>query len=816
MLSDLGRVSSVMPATRGGGGGGGGHSNINGTDFGSGFNTAPSERPPHQPGNADRMSAVGDDTAGLPFDTLRAVLRSKFKEFICSFRAGNNTVLDYKEALQRNLFDGKYYLEVRWEDVSSFSEDVGAALRDHASQSTHMFEEVLREIAVEDKLFVAGKERDIQLQLLWTSNVTRLRDIGVESISHLLCIPGLVIKVGKTKLRCTHAMIQCQSCKSTISTQVGKDLELPKRCLSNTQPPPGTPPCRPNPYTLLSQSCEFEDSQFIKLQELPGDVPAGEMPRCMTVLMERALTDRVSAGSHVLVVAINSVMDQKKTSQKAVGLRSQFLRCVGLMPLQHDTMSSTATAAALAASNPTASAGNCRLQIWQSSDEKLFEDLAKRPTLYEDIAASIDPAVFGAMDIKKTITCLLFGGTRKRTSDGTLLRGDMNVLLMGDPSTAKSQLLKFVEKVAPVGLYTSGKGGSAAGLTAAVVRGEGGEWWLEAGSLVLADGGVVCIDEFDKMRLQDQVAIHEAMEQQTISLSKANISTVLNARCSVLAAANPMMGSFDPTKSDEEQISFQSSILSRFDCIFRLVDVKDFDRDVRIATHVMSLHKQPVGGGGRKQQLTGFAALAAAEAAQHKILDPSFLQKYIAFAKATCAPLIGSDAMEVLCNYFTRIRAEANNSLFGKNDTRKSAASYRSGGGGGTGEIHLTVRQLESLVRMTEALAKMHLVKLANASHAEEAIRLFTVSTVEASRAAQNGTNLSQVLTPQELTQVHKVEGAIRHAVTVGFGIKTARLMHLLETQGFEKKWVHTALYSMSRKGDVEFRNQRAIVFRKM
>ena len=433
-----------------------------------------------------------------------------------------------------------------------------------------------------------------------------------------------------------------------------------------------------------------------------------------------------------------------------------------------------------------------RLPIWQPREEKIFEALAKRPHLYEDIAASIDPAVFGALDIKKAIACLLFGGTRKRIKDGSILRGDMNVLLMGDPSTAKSQLLKYVEKVAPVGLYTSGKGGSAAGLTAAVVRGEGGEWWLEAGSLVLADGGVVCIDEFDKMRIQDQVAIHEAMEQQTISVSKANISTVLNARCSVLAAANPLMGSFDPTKSDDEQISFQASILSRFDCIFRLVDVKDFQRDVRIASHVMSLHKQ-----GHKRSRPGVIDSGAAHT-NPNIIEPALLQKYIAFAKASCTPLISSQAKEVLQNYFTKIRAEATEALFG-DDPSDSV-------------IHLTVRQLESLVRMTEALAKMTLSKVATATHAEEAIRLFQVSTVEASKA---GATPISTLTPAEQARVHRVEAAIRHNCSVGFGMKTVRLTNLLRSQGHDRKWVQLALYAMTRKGDIEFRSSRAYVYRR-
>merc|ERR1719158_2254993 len=196
-------------------------------------------------------------------------------------------------------------------------------------------------------------------------------------------------------------------------------------------------------------------------------------------------------------------------------------------------------------------------------------------------------------EVKKAVACLLFGGSRNCLPDGTRRRGDINVLLLGDPSTAKSQFLKFTQNTAPIAVYTSGKGSSAAGLTAAVVQQQGGDggFALEGGAMVLADGGIVCIDEFDKMRNDDRVAIHEAMEQQTISIAKAGITTVLNTRCSVLAAANPVFGTYDDLSSTAEQVDFQSTILSRFDMIFLVKDVRDVERDMIIARHVLDLHK---------------------------------------------------------------------------------------------------------------------------------------------------------------------------------------------------------------------------------
>lgn len=197
-------------------------------------------------------------------------------------------------------------------------------------------------------------------------------------------------------------------------------------------------------------------------------------------------------------------------------------------------------------------------------DEELFRKLASSPDIYERIAKSIAPSIFGFSDIKKAIACLLFGGSRKKLPDGLTRRGDINLLLLGDPGTAKSQLLKFVQQVSPIGVYTSGKGSSAAGLTASVIRDPTSHnFVVEGGAMVLADSGVVCIDEFDKMREGDRVAIHEAMEQQTISIAKAGITTTLNSRCSVMAAANSVFGRWDDSKG-EENIDFMPTILSRY------------------------------------------------------------------------------------------------------------------------------------------------------------------------------------------------------------------------------------------------------------
>lgn len=261
--------------------------------------------------------------------------------------------------------------------------------------------------------------------------------------------------------------------------------------------------------------------------------------------------------------------------------------------------SSTSTGANLGSSNFLTS---------RIEEEEEMRRLVKSPNIYELVAKSIASSIYGFHDVKKAIACLLFGGSRKRLPDGLTRRGDINILLLGDPGTAKSQLLKFVERVAPIGVYTSGKGSSAAGLTASVIRDPSSRnFMIEGGAMVLADGGVVCIDEFDKMREEDRVAIHEAMEQQTISIAKAGITTTLNSRCSVLAAANSIFGRWDDLKGDEN-IDFMPTILSRFDMIFIIKDEHNEARDQTLARHVMNVHMNASSSSNQNETSSGKAA----------------------------------------------------------------------------------------------------------------------------------------------------------------------------------------------------------------
>ncbi len=410
----------------------------------------------------------------------------------------------------------------------------------------------------------------IQVLLKGNLALTQLRSIKSEHMNRLIKCPGIVISAQPVRCRAVKLVARCSRCLDT-QTVLSTDgpfgtVQLPSRC-AGAQPQE----CGANPYAVVPDDSQFCDRQTLKIQEAPEKVPTGEMPRAVLVAVERTLVDKAPPGTRVSIFCIPTLYHNASSG----GTRSVYLRVVG-MTKDHYTGDSAQ---------------------FTPAEEEAFSQLARHPNVYDILTRSVAPSIQGSytIDIKKSLMCMLLGGTRKRLPDGLRLRGDINILLMGDPSTAKSQFLKFISKTAPIGIYTSGKGSSAAGLTASVVKDARGEFYLEGGAMVLADGGIVCIDEFDKMRPADRVAIHEAMEQQTISIAKAGITTVLNSRSAVLAAANPVYGRYDDFKSAADQIDLMTTILSRFDMIFLVRDIREEERDRMICRHVMGVHIQNSG-----------------------------------------------------------------------------------------------------------------------------------------------------------------------------------------------------------------------------
>eukprot|EP00250_Pteridium_aquilinum_P014180 c21827_g1_i1 orf=296-2479(+) len=698
----------------------------------------------------------------------RHTAQRKFKEFIRSYQ-GIKGDFPYRESLLHNT----NYLQVAMEDLDYYDGDLSEKIRRTPADYMPLFESAAAEVLVGLKSKVAGDSGEMEepstgeVQVLLSSkeNASSMRALGAHSISKLIKVSGIVIASSRTRAKATYVSLMCKNCKSVKAVPCRPGLGgaiMPRSCDHVAQP--GEEPCPVDPWVIIPDKSKYVDQQTLKLQENPEDVPTGELPRNMLLSADRNLVQTVVPGTRVTVMGIYSIFQSGSSSlQKgAVAVRQPYIRVVGI---EQATESSSRGMSSF------------------SSDEELeFKEFARRPDAYQALCNMIAPSIFGHEDVKKAVACLLFGGSRKKLPDGVRLRGDINVLLLGDPSTAKSQFLKFVEKTAPIAVYTSGKGSSAAGLTASVIRDASTrEFYLEGGAMVLADGGVVCIDEFDKMRPEDRVAIHEAMEQQTISIAKAGITTVLNSRTSVLAAANPPSGRYDDLKTAQENIDLQTTILSRFDLIFIVKDARDRLRDLQIARHVVSVH-------------TSAGAVSKDSDTQEK---DNWLKRYIEYSRHHCFARLSDSAAAMLQNNYIRIRQQMRQQ---SHESGEAAA------------IPITVRQLEAIVRLSESLARMQLSYIATEEHVTEALRLFRVSTLD---AARSGINDHITVTPEMRAEIQQIESQIKRRMGIGSYMSERRLVDELAKMGMSESSVRRALVIMSQRDEIEYKRERRVILRK-
>ncbi|KAI9141782.1 MCM2/3/5 family-domain-containing protein [Paraphysoderma sedebokerense] len=702
--------------------------------------------------------------ANEPEQSLNKI-ESSFFNFIQQFRIDEQYI--YRDQLRQNLMVGKYCLDVSLDHLRYYAEELADQVYSRPAALLPLFEAAVKRSA--KKILYANlpdaeaeeKTPNCQVTLKSTENITPIRDLNAQYVSKLIRVAGIIIAASTPSAKATHVHLMCKGCRHVKALPVNggfSGVQFPRIC--DAPAVPGVEKdCGMDPYIIIHDKCKFVDQQTLKLQEAPDMVPVGELPRHMVMSADRWLTNKVVPGTRVTVMGIYEVFSTKSDKSSAgVGSRVAYLRIVGL-ELDQDN----------------AARGGRR--TFTEEEEEEYIHMARQPNFYELFAHSIAPSIYGSSDVKKAIACLLLGGSRKILPDGMRLRGDINVLLLGDPGVAKSQLLKFVEKTAPIAVYTSGKGSSAAGLTASVIRDPSSrEFYLEGGAMVLADGGVVCIDEFDKMREEDRVAIHEAMEQQTISIAKAGITTILNSRTSVLAAANPVWGRYDDMKTPGENIDFQSTILSRFDMIFILKDEHNDQRDMTIARHVMSIHTRG----------------NAPEAADVPEIDIQKMKGFVAYAKSKCAPRLSPEAAEKLSSYFVDIRAQIRSLDSGRN------------------AVPITIRQLEAVIRISEALAKLQLSPVATEQHVDEAIRLFKFSTMNAVKSGRvDGLNLTDLR-----HDVRKVEQEITKRLPLGSQIAVRSLKTELEKLNLSSQAIDRAIRILTDQGILQYRAQRMTVFR--
>jgi replicative DNA helicase Mcm len=502
----------------------------------------------------------------------------------------------------------------------------------------------------------------VDVRLVGLLEVAPLRKLGSEQIGKIVMVEGIVVRASPVRPMVMQGAFRCKRCGTiTPVKQTGSFLKAPFACSS--------PDCgSQGPYEFVQEESTFIDSQELRIQERPEDLPPGQLPRTLGIkLVGKEIADVARPGDDVSVVG--QVCAQPPTLPGVGKLRAFILHL--------DANSIEVLGKELETAMPS-----------PEEEEKILE-LARDPWIHQKIINSIAPSIYGYDHIKEAIMYLLFGGVPKNLPDITI-RGEMNALLIGDPGTAKSQLLQYVSRIAPRGLYTSGRGTTAAGLTAAVIREKGGGMSLEAGALVLADKGIACIDEMDKMRPEDRVAIHEAMEQHTVSVAKGGIVATLNARTAILAAANPTLGRYEPHRTVAENISLPVTILSRFDLIFVLRDVPNKETDGKMSMHILELHRK-------------------GSSPVEPPISAELLRKYISYAKSF-KPVLSSDALKRLNDFYLAMRS----------------ASEAEGS-----PVAITARQLESLVRTAEARARAALKKEVQAEDAEAAVAIMKRSLEE-------------------------------------------------------------------------------------
>lgn len=499
-----------------------------------------------------------------------------------------------------------------------------------------------------------------------------------------------------------------------------------------------------NPLMTEYGFCTYRDHQTITIQEMPERAPAGQLPRGVDIILDDDLVDRVKPGDRVQIVGIFRTLGNRNTNHNSALFKTVIL----------------ANNIAILSSK---SGGGVATATITDTDIRNINKVAKKRNLLELLSQSLAPSIYGHDHIKKAILLMLLGGIEKNLENGTHLRGDINILMVGDPSTAKSQLLRFVLNTAPLAIATTGRGSSGVGLTAAVTTDKDtGERRLEAGAMVMADRGVVCIDEFDKMSDVDRVAIHEVMEQQTVTIAKAGIHTSLNARCSVVAAANPIFGQYDPHKDPHKNIALPDSLLSRFDLLFVVTDDVEDSRDRQVSEHVLRMHRYRSSGTEegapiREQASQSLGVSADSQASTQQptevyekydamlhagvtrtsgrgsgrkpeILSIPFMKKYIQYAKTRIRPVLTQDASDRIAEIYVGLR---NDEMEG-NQRRTSP---------------LTVRTLETLIRLATAHAKARLssrVEDDDAVAAEAILRfaLFKEVVEDESRKKRRRTNI--------------------------------------------------------------------------
>ncbi|MDA1337620.1 MAG: minichromosome maintenance protein MCM [bacterium] len=652
----------------------------------------------------------------------------KFKEYIEK---------NHLATLNANLRKGQKVLILDFKDLSLFDVDLAAHVLD---QPEKMIEAA--ELATTYFDLEGNPEVKIRFTNLPQGQELLIRNIRSQHLGKLYYMEGVVRQKSDVRPQVTSAKFECPSCGNTFSVlQLEDQFKEPSRCGCG----------RKGKFKLLSK--ELVDAQGITLEESSESLEGGEQPKRMKVFLKddlvSPLSERKTApGAKILVIG--------SIKEVPITLRS------GVKSIRFDLL--------IEANNIEAVEETFLDVAITEEEEQSIKDIAADPNSTERLVNSIAPSIFGHDLIKEAILLQMVGGVHKERKDGVKSRGDMHVLLIGDPGSGKSALLKRANIIAPKSRYVSGKGVSAAGLTASVVRDEFLQGWsLEAGAMVLASNGLCAIDEMDKMTDEDRSAMHEAMENQTVSISKANIQATLLARTTVLAAANPKYGRFDPYGNLAEQINLPPALINRFDLIFTIKDLPDRAKDDKLASHMLKLHQKP-------QEV-------------QQDIDTNLLKKFIAFAKQKVRPKLSDEAIEAIKEYYLKMR---------------SSGSAE----GGVKTIPISPRQLEGLVRMSEANARLRLSGEVEKIDAQKAIAILEYSLMDVGFDKETGKiDIDRIATGVSASSRNNIM-VVKEIITsleakVGKTVPIDDIVAEAKAKGLTQEKVEEVIEKLKRAGDI-------------
>ena len=643
----------------------------------------------------------------------------------------------YYSQIIENLRKDNKYVVIDFAELSKFDLDLANELLEDPENTIKAVELAVEQFDLEN---ITGFK--VRFENLPDSQKIMIRNIRSKHIGKLVYVEGIVRQKSDVRPRVTAAKFECPVCGNIINVlQLNGSFKEPSRCGCG----------RKGKFNLLSK--QLVDAQGIVLEEASESLEGGEQPKRVNIFLKDDLV---------------SPLSERKTNP---GSKISVVGIIKEVPIILKTGSKSTTFDLMIDSNYIQATEETfyEIEITEDEEQKIIE-LSQDPELYSKLINSTAPSIYGYERVKEALLLQLVGGVRKVRSDTVVSRGDMHVLLVGDPGSGKSAMLKRISTLAPKGRYVAGRGVSGAGLTAAVVRDEFLKGWsLEAGALVLASNGICCIDEMDKMNPEDRDAMHEALEQQTISISKANIQATLISRTTVLAAANPKFGRFDPYGIIAEQIDLPPTLINRFDLIFIIKDLPDENKDEKMASHILKLHQTP---DFYKPEI-----------------PTEFLRKYIAYAKQKIMPVITDKALQEIKDFYLKMRAS-----------------------GGTDEgikaIPISARQLEALVRLTEASARLRLSNKATEKDASRAIELVEYCLMEVGFDKETGKididRIATGISASQRSHISIVKEIINDLESkVGKTIPLDDIIEESKNKGITEEKVEEVLEKLKRVGEI-------------